>query len=833
MNATEFRSSAIIACEKYYKYLSENHGGSSITHVVDFYLLPNSLTDFSCQLNQKLMQLDSCEVFVNDAPTKSVSILKYFKEANSHYVILRVQKNPALFADLDPSDITIRSDLRFLIKRLCAFYRESDLNFTPTVSFTPPSHNYPVSVVPSSEQSSAIDGVLSSGVSYVCGPPGTGKTKIVLSECILRYIHAGKRVVLLAPTNNAVEQMLRGILPTLRTAGIDLHCVYRLGIATASFAKDFPEVVGSSELEAERSALLDRKSQLESELSSSITHKNNVQKNREHISFLLGLKCCIKHYFDVSNLIKELEEALKSNDESIADISSRKSKCQQDCAAAERSLDKCRYEIKSLKKQRIMCCVFFWRSYHLDRIESSLLSLQSKEEEILHRISELHTSLQNISAEEDSARAKHSDIVKHISELSSDQTSLVASVLETPNIPDDIRLVFRSLSGITFDKAISDFCIPFDELSLSYAKYAAEPHRSIESISSDLQEVSASLNETSGNNKLRQLDNSLVLSGTIHSALKWLSLPREKPVSHIFLDEAGYTSIVYGAAPFSCGCPVTFFGDHFQLAPICEMSHIDKSNEEVCLFSLPCAYYSEITDLSMDSLFELYSDMSQKGHGHDVSPSFSSLPIFLLSKSYRFSDSLASVLSSCLYPSRFFGVSDSSFEIIILDAENPSGKPSNNTSPYEARAIYEYLLRNSSSLCKSVAILAPYRNQQKLLFKSLSSFKYDVLTIHRSQGMEYETIILSVVDKADAFFMNSDIPYGRRVLNTALSRAKMRLVIACDVRFWRDQSGQLLSALISLGTLYSPSPAQIPASAPEPPAASAPAAAENPAQTVF
>lgn len=830
MNASEFRSSVICACEKYYQYLSENRGGSSIIPVVDFYRFPNSKTDFFCQLSQKLMQLDSCEVFVNDAPTKSISILKYFKDANRYYVILRVKKNPDKFADLNPSDITIRSDLRFLIKRLCAFYKESDLNFFPDVSFPPPDHDYPVSIEPSAEQASAIDGVLSNGVSYVWGPPGTGKTKVVLSECILRYIHAGKRVLLLAPTNNAAEQMLRGILPTLRTAGIDLHCVYRLGIATAAFAKDFPEVVGSSELEAERASLLERKDELEAELSSSVTHQNNVQKNREHLSFLRSLKKYIIEFFDIDKSINTLGDAIKSHNEVMPDISARKARCQQDCADAEHSLSKCCEEIKSLKKQKMLFRVLFWKSKQLHGIEASLLSHNAKQERLRLRISKLQSTLQEITAEESAARAKRNSLVNQRDSLCKKQSLLLSSALELPEVPEDIQAIFRGLKEMTLNEAVPAFDRSLQKLAATYASYAAEPHRSTESITSDLQELSASLSETSGSNKLRQLDNALVLAGTIHSALKWLSLQQGKPVSHIFLDEAGYTSIAYGAAPFSCGCPVTFFGDHFQLAPICEMSRINKINEEVCLFSLPCAYYSELTELSMDSLFELYSDISKKGSGHDDSPSFSSLPMFPLSKSFRFSDALASVLSSCLYPARFFGVSDSSFEIILLDSPSPLGKPSDNASPYEARAIQEYLRRNSSILGESVAVLAPYRNQQKILFKSLSFFNYDVLTIHRAQGMEYETIILSVVDKADAFFMNSDIPYGRKVLNTAVSRAKRRLVIACDVSFWRTQSGQLLSALISLGTVYSPAspaPAQTPASAPELPAASAPAAAEN------
>ena len=73
------------------------------------------------------------------------------------------------------------------------------------------------------------------------------------------------------------------------------------------------------------------------------------------------------------------------------------------------------------------------------------------------------------------------------------------------------------------------------------------------------------------------------------------------------------------------------------------------------------------------------------------------------------------------------------------------------------------------------------------------------MTIHASQGREWDTVIVSVVDSRvnEWSFMNSKDPKMKKVVNTAVSRAKHRLVIVCDFDKWKDQDGQLISALIN------------------------------------
>jgi len=100
-------------------------------------------------------------------------------------------------------------------------------------------------------------------------------------------------------------------------------------------------------------------------------------------------------------------------------------------------------------------------------------------------------------------------------------------------------------------------------------------------------------------------------------------------------------------------------------------------------------------------------------------------------------------------------------------------------------------------------ILTPYKKQIRLLNNHLPQERNDlkILTVHGSQGREWDTVILSVVDTSDKWFVDTKIPIskGLNLVNTAVSRAKRNLIIVCDKNYWAGQKGQLITELIDCG----------------------------------
>ena len=77
-----------------------------------------------------------------------------------------------------------------------------------------------------------------------------------------------------------------------------------------------------------------------------------------------------------------------------------------------------------------------------------------------------------------------------------------------------------------------------------------------------------------------------------------------------------------------------------------------------------------------------------------------------------------------------------------------------------------------------------------------------IMSIHKSQGQEWDTVIISVVDHASrgAYGMwftdtTNKMSKGLKVINTAVSRAKKRLMLVGHHGFWIAQGDQLLGEL--------------------------------------
>lgn len=315
--------------------------------------------------------------------------------------------------------------------------------------------------------------------------------------------------------------------------------------------------------------------------------------------------------------------------------------------------------------------------------------------------------------------------------------------------------------------------------------------RTIDELQKELNIVLSQLSDISRTVKIQQRDTALVLCGTVDASLPFLSSSGSAnsiPISHVFLDEAGYTSLARGMAAFACGAPVTFLGDHKQLPPVCEMNRIHEYEAPVCLWSLSVAYFSEFIYGTMQDLY--YANYCKASE-----PSFRQVGYSSLNTSYRFGPLLARILARHIYSDIFQGNSKSTFEILVLDAPYIQG-PLPRSSSSEANSILNYLRSHPS---EDIAILAPYQNQIRLLRRTLpQQYKDSILTVHRSQGQEWETVILSVTDAVDPYFTDSDLPIGRSILCTALSRAKRRIIIACDKSVWSEKSNQIISELIRI-----------------------------------
>ena len=122
------------------------------------------------------------------------------------------------------------------------------------------------------------------------------------------------------------------------------------------------------------------------------------------------------------------------------------------------------------------------------------------------------------------------------------------------------------------------------------------------------------------------------------------------------------------------------------------------------------------------------------------------------------------------------------------------------------------MLKTSPDFGKgTLAILTPYRKQVALIQKALKKLlkseearnwnerekedfrSIEVMTVHRSQGREWDTVFFSASDTGRLagnrpFLSDTSCPEGKLVVNTAISRSKKHLRFFFDLQFWKDRA---------------------------------------------
>ncbi|BAZ02912.1 superfamily I DNA/RNA helicase (plasmid) [Tolypothrix tenuis PCC 7101] len=91
-------------------------------------------------------------------------------------------------------------------------------------------------------QKSAVDKVLNRQVSFIWGPPGTGKTK-TLGITVAALVQAGESVLVVAHSNTAVDTAMKSVAQYLQGAPIyENGLVLRYGVATPGSLEEFPQL---------------------------------------------------------------------------------------------------------------------------------------------------------------------------------------------------------------------------------------------------------------------------------------------------------------------------------------------------------------------------------------------------------------------------------------------------------------------------------------------------------------------------------------------------------------------------------------------------------------
>ena len=785
MTPTELRERATEAGELYYEILKEIRKGRVEVEVERISRVGRGLLDtYKLKLKNRLFDAES--VIFRDVDTEEefdsevVQVKEY--DPDRRVLVVCLKKKDFTLANKQPNQVVLISDLRFLVTRWVDFMKEHGARLglpTKLPQLTMPD-------LPSQateEQRSAVTQLLEHPFSYVWGAPGTGKTRFVLSQVIVAYLRAGKRVGIFAPTNLSLEQVLTGVMEVTDEAGIDRDVILRLGNPTHSFAEQYPEVC---------------------ELQGTERLHRGVQRQ---IKVLEDVQNVVNQAEDeaVINQIRELLPALRAEFAQREALDSNRSQYEADLSEANRTLSRWEKEYEEVQAQR-------------KQAEHRLHGISHKFRKVFHRKKETaeqqtyqnwenqRLALLDRRGEWEGRRDEASSLLK--------QVERKLRILEQSAIQNAENWCRQSF----FDRSLRELLNKINEHNLVeilqglVAEWdGADEGREIsKSLKDEYQDVSPEEIEerlASLRAKERQL-----VKGDTEERIKQVQVvaatldtlvgrfpEADLLVDHFFVDEASYASMGKVLPLFVYDKPITFLGDHLQLPPVTELEkkHVEMKG------NLPAVIWAE-SALQVGAFFkEPMEKIAQKLFYSKSTPN-PGIPQVDLTQTHRFGASLAQILNEYVYKSTFgSALSDREDTGVYYVQVDKTTRKKQRSNPAEVRAIQHLLPRLRKAGNEDFAIVAPYTKQIDALRRAMPEV-YEaerILTVHKSQGREWDYVIFSICDTDDAYFVDSTKPHthGLNLLNTAVSRTRKGLILVGDIKYWSQQPNQLLSALVRIG----------------------------------
>lgn len=246
-----------------------------------------------------------------------------------------------------------------------------------------------------------------------------------------------------------------------------------------------------------------------------------------------------------------------------------------------------------------------------------------------------------------------------------------------------------------------------------------------------------------------------VVLSTTYSAKNCIS--SNMVFDYVIMDEASQVDIKTGALALSCAKYAVIVGDDKQLP------NVVSRQEELALNAIRTTYdvderYNAATHSFLQSCIEVF---------HDA-------PVTLLREHYRCHPKIIDFCNQRFYDGELVAMTDDKGEQNVLQVvcTPPGNHARGHFNQREMDVITQELLPECAE-SESIGIITPYRAQAEAINRAVG--KDIASTVHKYQGRECDTIIMSMVDNSPTEFSDD-----ANLINVAISRAKTRLCLVTN-----------------------------------------------------
>ena len=246
-----------------------------------------------------------------------------------------------------------------------------------------------------------------------------------------------------------------------------------------------------------------------------------------------------------------------------------------------------------------------------------------------------------------------------------------------------------------------------------------------------------------------------VVLSTTYSAKACIS--KDMVFDYLIMDEASQVDIKTGALALSCAMNAVIVGDDKQLP------NVVSREEEQALNAIQSTYcvdekYQATANSFLQSCVKVFTDA----------------PVTLLREHYRCHPRIIDFCNQRFYSGELIAMTSDNNEDKVLQVIKtvPGNHARGHFNQREIDVIIQEVMPDYPE-SDSVGIITPYRDQAIAINRALG--KDIASTVHKFQGRECDTIIMSMVDNAPTDF--SDDP---NLMNVAISRAKTKLCVVVN-----------------------------------------------------
>lgn len=681
-----------------------------------------------------IVGINGCEVLIGSSEDLGEEVSEIIIEADHSYLLEILQKRIQEIIKKKPLYFHENSALK-------AFGFLNIINGANYEFLTPFDRlNLPLS----NEQKNALAKVLGSEVTFIWGPPGTGKSTLI-SYLVNEFLLRGNSVLVTSHTNIAVDNALEKIAEILKKQQNYKYLdggVLRIG---PPFIKDlfkkFPELNLDYWMEVKGEKFMKELEQLDVKKETIKSLLSNFQK------FIEETKILSDQMEDIKNQIKEISSKITNLATKIKEKEYNINIIQQ------KEIPKIKQKIESAKNSSWF--VRFLKRLNLEKLEMELENCEKRKIKEELEINSLKTQHKDLTAIFEANKKKYEKLQQTFSELLIKINNLLSIKTKFPLTIDSPKEVYEILKQKE------------NETKITLSKINSE----IELIKNKLENL-----------KYELIKNAIVIGATL-TRVYILEELHTKKFDVVIVDEA--STALLPALFFVCGLAtskIIIVGDFRQLGPV-----VRNADDELVKKWLKRNIF-DITGIAEKIDKGLKEEkvvilQEQRRMQKEISEIVNDLIYGGNLKSFKDETKADEIIKSAPFPENVVILCDTSKFNPWCTKNNVFNSPCNVYSALLSVHLAEQALLNGVN---NVAVITPYKAQNKLIHRLIveKGLKNVIpATVHRFQGRESELVIFDLVESPpkEIKWLSGQLgSEAMKLINVGITRAKSKLIIVAN-----------------------------------------------------